>query len=126
MSTDTSEQKPSSSSSGQSESSVDGRKKPINVIVLGMAGSGKSSLCSRLTRHLFEHKSLPYVINCDPAVLSTPYPTNIDIRDTVKYKEVMKRYNLGPNGAIITCLNLFATQLDQVIKLIDKRSETHE
>ena len=91
-----------------------------------MAGSGKSTLCSRLTRHLFDQKSMPYLINCDPAVLSTPYPTNIDIRDTVNYKEVMKRYNLGPNGAIITCLNLFATQLDQVIKLIDKRSDTHE
>ncbi len=37
-----------------------------------------------------------------------------DIRDTVKYKEVMKQYQLGPNGGIITSLNLFATRFDQV------------
>jgi GPN-loop GTPase len=54
-----------------------------------------------------------------------PFAANIDIRDTVKYKEVMKQYGLGPNGAILTSLNLFATRFDQVIKLIEARvSET--
>lgn len=33
----------------------------------------------------------------------------------VKYKNVMKQYNLGPNGGILTSLNLFATRFDQVI-----------
>lgn len=33
----------------------------------------------------------------------------------VKYKEVMKQYNLGPNGGILTSLNLFATRFDQVL-----------
>ncbi|XP_054159713.1 GPN-loop GTPase 1-like [Oppia nitens] len=101
-------------------------RKPVCVIILGMAGSGKSTLCGRVGQHLFMKKSVPYVINCDPAVLKTPFPANIDIRDTVNYKEVMKKYNLGPNGAIITCLNLFATQLDQVIQLIDKRADNYE
>ncbi len=45
-----------------------------------------------------------------------------DIRDTVNYKEVMKQYNLGPNGGIVTSLNLFATRFDQVMDLIDKRA----
>lgn len=51
-----------------------------------------------------------------------PFAANIDIRDTVKYKEVMKQYGLGPNGAILTSLNLFATRFDQVIKLIEARA----
>ena len=38
-----------------------------------------------------------------------------DIRDTVNYKEVMKQYGLGPNGGIVTSLNLFATRFDQVM-----------
>ena len=29
------------------------------------------------------------------------------------YQEVMKQYNLGPNGGIVTSLNLFATKFDQ-------------
>lgn len=49
-----------------------------------------------------------------------------DIRDTVNYKQVMKQYGLGPNGAIVTSLNLFATKFDQVIKLLAKASEKHE
>jgi hypothetical protein len=32
----------------------------------------------------------------------------------VNYKNVMKQYSLGPNGAILTSLNLFATRFDQV------------
>lgn len=46
-----------------------------------------------------------------------------DIRDTVKYKEVMKQYGLGPNGGIMTSLNLFATRFDQVMEYVEKRSQ---
>lgn len=53
-------------------------------------------------------------MNLDPAVRTLPFAVNIDIRDTVRYKEVMKQYNLGPNGAILTSLNLFATKFDEV------------
>ena len=55
-----------------------------------------------------------------------PYEPNIDVRDTVKYKEVMDQYGLGPNGAIVTSLNLFATKFDQVLQLIEARSREHE
>ena len=67
-----------------------------------------------------------YIINLDPAVKKTGYSPNIDIRDTVDYKQVMKEYTLGPNGSIMTCLNLFATRFDQVVDLIAKRSENLE
>lgn len=56
-------------------------------------------------------------MNLDPAVKSVPFGANIDIRDTVDYKEVMRQYQLGPNGAIMTSLNLFATRFDQVCVL---------
>lgn len=101
-------------------------KKPTCIIVLGMAGSGKTSFVQRITAHLHTKKTNPYVINLDPACHEMPYPVNIDIRDTVKYKEVMKQYGLGPNGSIITSLNLFATKFDEVIKILDKRSSEHE
>ncbi|KAK9818243.1 hypothetical protein WJX72_009342 [[Myrmecia] bisecta] len=106
--------KPSTSTSGQDE-------KPIVVLVIGMAGSGKTTLMQRINSHLHMTKQPGYIINLDPAVTEVPYDANIDIRDTVKYKNVMKQYNLGPNGAILTSLNLFATRFDQVIGLIEKR-----
>ncbi|XP_075353613.1 GPN-loop GTPase 1 [Mycteria americana] len=94
---------------------------PVCVLVLGMAGSGKTTFVQRLAAHLHGQRCPPYVINLDPAVHDLPFPANIDIRDTVKYKEVMKQYGLGPNGGIVTSLNLFATRFDQVMKFIEKR-----
>ena len=42
---------------------------------------------ARLTSHLYSRGSPPYVINLDPACRDVPYPANIDIRDTVNYKQ---------------------------------------
>ena len=44
----------------------------------------------------------------------------------MQYKEVMKQYNLGPNGGIMTSLNLFATKFDQVLELLEKRSSDYK
>jgi len=101
-------------------------KKPTCILVLGMAGSGKTTFVQRINAFLHDKKKNPYTINLDPACHEVRYPCNVDIRDTVNYKEVMKQYSLGPNGAIITSLNLFTTRFDQIINLIDKKSETSE
>lgn len=37
----------------------------------------------------------------------------------------MKQYKLGPNGGILTSLNLFTTRFDQVLDLLAKRTEQH-
>ncbi|CAJ0964011.1 unnamed protein product, partial [Mesorhabditis belari] len=95
---------------------------PPAVIVLGMAGSGKTSFVQRLTSHLHAKGTPPYVVNLDPAVHKLPYPANIDIRDTVKYKDVMREYGLGPNGAIMTSLNLLCTRFDKVLSLVRQRA----
>ncbi|XP_049834516.1 GPN-loop GTPase 1 [Schistocerca gregaria] len=102
------------------------RKTPVCLIILGMAGSGKSTLVQRLTLHLHAKKKPPYVINLDPACHEVSYPANIDIRDTVNYKEVMKQYGLGPNGGIVTSLNLFATKFSQVVSLLEKAGSQYD
>ncbi|KIY43490.1 hypothetical protein FISHEDRAFT_53029 [Fistulina hepatica ATCC 64428] len=87
-----------------------------------MAGAGKSTFVQRLNAHLNERNKPPYILNLDPAVSQLPFEPNIDIRDTVDYSQVMEQYNLGPNGAILTALNLFTTKFDQVLGLIEKRA----
>ena len=101
-------------------------KKPVCCIVLGMAGSGKTTLLHRLSTHAYDNSIPNYVVNLDPAVKNVPFGINIDIRDTVDYKEVMKQYTLGPNGGIMTALNLFATRFDQVLDILDKRTQANE
>ncbi|EMD00895.1 hypothetical protein BAUCODRAFT_43783, partial [Baudoinia panamericana UAMH 10762] len=101
---------------------------PAAVICIGMAGSGKTTFMQRINAHLHQRyqqspsiTAPPYVLNLDPAVRSVPFDSNIDIRDSVNYKEVMKQYNLGPNGGILTSLNLFSTKIDQVMGILEKR-----
>ncbi len=92
--------------------------KDVAIICIGMAGSGKTTFMQRLNADLHAAGEPPYVINLDPAVLEVPYEANIDIRDTVDYKAVMEKYGLGPNGAILTALNLFTTKFDQVLDIL--------
>lgn len=145
MSTSEPEKQPAGSSTPAVDH-TDGKKKPVVIITIGMAGAGKSTFVQRLNSHLHSTSppSPPYILNLDPAVAGTPYEANIDIRDTVDYHKVMKelchsaclfflwlltpifRYNLGPNGGILTALNLFTTKFDQVLDLVEKRAETVE
>lgn len=53
------------------------QNRPISLLVLGMAGSGKTTFVQRLASHLSTKKQLPYLINLDPAVKEVPYPANI-------------------------------------------------
>ncbi|KAL0312990.1 UNVERIFIED_CONTAM: GPN-loop GTPase QQT2 [Sesamum radiatum] len=106
---------------GQSSSSF--KRKPVIIIVVGMAGSGKTTFLHQLVCHTMASNVRGYVMNLDPAVMTLPFGANIDIRDTVRYKEVMKQFNLGPNGGILTSLNLFSTKFDEVVSMIEKRAD---
>jgi len=96
--------------------------RPITAIIIGMAGSGKTTLLQRLNSYVHTNQIPSYIINLDPAVANIPYTANIDIRDSIKYKQVMKTYSLGPNGGILTSLNLFATRFDSVMGFVEKRA----
>ncbi|XP_017006620.2 GPN-loop GTPase 1 [Drosophila takahashii] len=98
------------------------RESPVCIIVLGMAGSGKTTFTRSLIQHAQE-KFNPYVVNLDPACKEVPYATHVDIRDTVNYREVMKQYQLGPNGGIVTALNMFTTKMAQFAELVRRAGE---
>ncbi|XP_059612517.1 GPN-loop GTPase 1 [Phlebotomus argentipes] len=115
----------STSKQEPSAKDFDVKDKPVCLIVLGMAGSGKTTFVQKLTQFAYKDK-MPYVINLDPACKEVPYPVNIDVRDTVNYKAVMKEYKLGPNGGIVTALNLFSTKFGKVVDLIAKAGEKHD
>jgi GTPase SAR1 family protein len=109
-------------SSGQPEVAPPADHLPTVCIFIGMAGSGKTSLLQRLHSDLNALKRRPYVLNLDPACAATPYKAQIDIRKTVNYKKVMEQFGLGPNGAILTSLNLFATKFSTAVDAIQQRA----
>lgn len=67
------------------------KKKPMVIITIGMAGAGKSTFVNRINSHLSSGNKPPYILNLDPAVATTAFEPNIDIRDTINYHEVMRQ-----------------------------------
>jgi GTPase SAR1 family protein len=77
----------------------------MRIFVLGPAGSGKSTLVKEFSKFLKDLGHDAKCVNLDPA--SEPvYRADVDIRDQVRAEEVMKRYNLGINGAMLKAINL--------------------
>lgn len=102
-------------------------KRPLNLIVIGMAGSGKSTFLGKLHTHLLEYyDTIPYMVNLDPAVSFLPFSPKNDIRDEIKYKEVMSKYGLGPNGAIMTSLNLYAANFHLTLDKMEESQADHK
>lgn len=44
------------------------------------------------------------IINLDPAAENFFYRCDIDIKELITVDKVMKQYKLGPNGALIFCM----------------------
>ena len=50
------------------------RKNPVVALVLGMAGSGKTTLMQRIAVQIYEKQTPSYIINLDPAAEEFSYP----------------------------------------------------
>lgn len=75
-STSTAADQPPQTSTASDSNKFEINKKPVCILVLGMAGSGKTEFVKRLATH--RHDTVkPYTINLDPACRETPYQTNI-------------------------------------------------
>ncbi len=59
-------------------------------------------------------------LNLDPGVKTMPYTPDIDIRDFIVLEEVMAKYELGPNGAMILASDLMVNFLDDLKYEIDE------
>ena len=59
-------------------------------------------------------------LNLDPGVKVMPYTPDIDIRDYLVLEEVMTKYGLGPNGAMILASDLMVNFLDDLKYEIDE------
>jgi len=84
------------------------------VFIIGTAGSGKSLLTATFNEWLKVGKQKTAILNLDPGVLTLPYVPDIDIRDYININELMKKYGLGPNGALIMAADLIAEEAERL------------
>jgi hypothetical protein len=90
-------------------------------IVMGPAGSGKSTYCSNIVKHCETLKRTVHVVNLDPAAEHFDYPVLADIRDLICVDDVMEDEDLhmGPNGGLVFCMEHFAQNFDWLQEAID-------
>jgi len=84
------------------------------IFIVGTAGCGKSLLTATFSDWLRLKRQSVTCVNLDPAALSLPYTPDVDVRDYVRAEEVMEKYGLGPNGAVVMSADLIATEIDSL------------
>nr|XP_039260373.1 GPN-loop GTPase 3-like [Styela clava] len=94
-------------------------------LVMGPAGSGKSTYCSMMVEHFSVLKRKCYVVNLDPAAEYFDYPVELDIRELIHLDDVMEDEELrfGPNGGLVFCMEYFAKNMDWIKEFITDMEE---
>ncbi|TFG05857.1 MAG: hypothetical protein EU536_00500 [Promethearchaeota archaeon] len=93
----------------------------MNVIFLGSAASGKTSLCHAYgTWLLNQHPRSVSYINLDPGVEYLPFLPKFDLRDYFTISQIMKQEQLGPNGAMLKANEFLFNKKDQILRSIFK------
>ena len=91
-------------------------------LVIGPAGSGKSTYCSLMQTHCENSKRRIHVINLDPAAEHFTYPVAADIRALISLEDVMGEMKLGPNGGLIYCMEYLVDNFDWLEDALDENT----
>ncbi|MDK2464792.1 MAG: ATP/GTP-binding protein [Candidatus Korarchaeota archaeon] len=78
------------------------------ALVMGLAGTGKTTLTGALVRWMKKRGLRASAVNLDPGVRRIPYEPAYDVRELVTVEDVMEREGLGPNGAILRAIDILA------------------
>lgn len=92
-------------------------------VVIGPAGSGKSTYCSAMVKHGEVCGRKIHVINLDPAAEHFDYTPVVDIRQLIDFSEAME--DMGPNGALVYCMEQFVENLDWLQDAVEEGSEEY-
>ena len=88
--------------------------------VIGPPGSGKTTYCAAMQQFMSNLGRKVAVVNLDPANDSFSYECVINISDLVTVTDVMKLLSLGPNGALLYCIEYLEKNFDWLVGKLDK------
>jgi GTPase SAR1 family protein len=85
-------------------------------LVLGPPGSGKTKYCSIMHEWLSGLGRRCFVINLDPANDRLHYHCSLNIFDLISMQDVMLNLSLGPNGALIYCMEFLEQNIEWLVE----------
>jgi len=86
----------------------------LNLIFLGTAGCGKSTMTSSFGKWLEKELGMKTLyVNLDPGCEQLPYQPDFDVRNYFTITELMRREGLGPNGAMIRACELMESKIPE-------------
>lgn len=100
------------SSSSSASSPFTTTKQVFGQLVIGPPGSGKTTYCRKMTEFLKDLDRRVEVVNLDPANEQMEYECEIDIMRLITAEDAMDHFKLGPNGALMYCLEYLEKNLD--------------
>jgi GPN-loop GTPase len=92
---------------------------PTCIYFIGTAGAGKSTLTGAYKEWTNKQGLDAVLVNLDPGADQLPYTPDVDVRDWVNLREVMRSHGLGPNGAQIAAADMLAHQASKIREAID-------
>lgn len=91
----------------------------MQIVFIGPAGSGKTTLVSRYGEWLSKGSQKIIFINLDPGADEVPYSPSFDVRDYFTVEEIMRREGLGPNGAMMRAMDILAERGEEYTSSIE-------
>ncbi|CAM9793782.1 unnamed protein product, partial [Sphacelaria rigidula] len=92
-------------------------------MVMGPAGTGKSTYCKVIQEHCQNSRRSVHVVNLDPAAETFEYEVAFDIRDLITLEDAMEELELGPNGGLVYCMEYLLDNMDWLKDELDKFDE---
>eukprot|EP00904_Undaria_pinnatifida_P013703 jgi/Undpi1/9463/HiC_scaffold_27.g11920.m1 len=92
-------------------------------MVMGPAGTGKSTYCKVMQEHCQNARRSVHVVNLDPAAEAFEYDVAFDIRDLISLEDAMEELELGPNGGLVYCMEYLLDNMDWLKDELDKFDE---
>ncbi|XP_063839629.1 GPN-loop GTPase 2 [Ostrinia nubilalis] len=87
-------------------------------LIIGPPGAGKTTYCYRMSTVLKKSGRKVVLVNLDPANDGMCYEPDIDIRQLIHLENVMTQQNLGPNGALLYCMEYLEKNIDWLLEQI--------
>lgn len=92
-------------------------------LVIGPAGSGKSTYCKIIKSHCLSTNRTVRIVNMDPAAEKNEYECDIDVKELISVDSIMKKKKLGPNGALIYCMEYIISNFSWIEEKITSFGE---